>query len=58
MLPKIIESIAGNGATIEFIKPSEVTLEDVFVYKTGRTLDVDTRVVGMEKGAVSRGGGS
>ena len=57
MLPKIIESIAGNGASIEFIKPSEVTLEDVFVYKTGRTLDVDTRVVGAKEGA-SRGGGS
>ena len=56
MLPKIIESIAGNGATIEFIKPQEVTLEDVFVYKTGRTLDVDTRVVGAKEGG-SRGGG-
>jgi len=56
MLPKIIEAIAGNGATIEFIKPSEVTLEDVFVFKTGRTLDVDTRVGAAEKGAGSGGG--
>lgn len=57
MLPKIIETIAGNGASIEFIKPQEVSLEDVFVYKTGRTLDVDTRVAG-EKGGGGRGGGA
>ena len=48
MLPKIIESIAGNGATIEYIRPQEVTLEDVFLVKTGRTLDVDTREVVVE----------
>ena len=48
MLPKIIESMAGNGAMIEFIRPQEVTLEDVFVVKTGRTLDVDTRQVVVE----------
>ena len=58
MLPKIIETIAGNGATIEFIKPQEVTLEDVFVYKTGRTLDVDTRVVAAEQGRGGGGGSS
>ncbi len=58
MLPKIIEAIAGNGASIEFIKPQEVSLEDVFVYKTGRTLDTDTRVVGTEKGGSGRGGGA
>ena len=55
MLPKIIEAVTGNGATIQFIKPKEVTLEDVFIAKTGRTLSVDTRVVG-EKGARGRGG--
>jgi len=54
MLSKIIEAVTGNGATIQFIKPKEVTLEDVFIAKTGRTLSVDTRVVG-EKGAAVRG---
>jgi len=46
MLSKIIESVAGNGATIEYIKPKEASLEDVFIAKTGRTLNVDTRVLG------------
>jgi ABC-2 type transport system ATP-binding protein len=55
MLPKIIEAVTGNGATIEFIKPKEVTLEDVFIAKTGRTLSVDTREIG-EKGGTARGG--
>ena len=55
MLPKIIEAVTGNGATIQFIKPKEVSLEDVFIAKTGRALSVDTRVSG-EKGAVVRGG--
>ncbi len=55
MLPKIIEAVMGNGATIEQIKPKEITLEDVFIAKTGRTLAVDTRAVG-EKAVQSRGG--
>jgi ABC-2 type transport system ATP-binding protein len=46
ILPKIIEAAAANGATIEFIRSSEPTLEDVFIAKTGRTLSVDTRVLG------------
>jgi hypothetical protein len=46
MLPKIIEELTGSGATIEYIKPQEVTLEDVFMAKTGRALSVDTREVG------------
>jgi len=45
-LPKIIEAAMGDGATIEFIRSSEPTLEDVFIAKTGRTLSVDTRVLG------------
>ncbi len=55
LLPKIIEAVTGNGASIQFIKPKEVTLEDVFIAKTGRALSVDTRVVG-EKTGVVRGG--
>ncbi len=55
MLPKIIEAVTGNGAMVEEIKPKEITLEDVFVAKTGRTLAVDTRVAG-EKAVAGRGG--
>jgi len=55
ILPRIIEAVTGNGATVEEIRPKEVTLEDVFVAKTGRTLAVDTRVVG-EKAVQGRGG--
>lgn len=44
-LPRIIQSVVNDGATLEFVKPEEVTLEDVFIAKTGRTLDVDTRVI-------------
>ena len=55
LLPRIIEAATGNGAAIEYIKPKEVTLEDVFIAKTGRTLSVDTRVLG-EREAPRRGG--
>ena len=55
MLPRIIDAVTGNGASIQVIKPKEVTLEDVFIAKTGRTLSVDTRVLG-EKEARPRGG--
>ncbi|MFQ5837644.1 MAG: ABC transporter ATP-binding protein [Thermoplasmata archaeon] len=51
LLSEIIETVVGNGATLDFIKPHEVTLEDVFIAKTGRSLSVDTSVVakGEEK---------
>src|SRR5437867_11938233 len=55
MLPRIIEAVTGQGSTVEEIRPKEITLEDVFVAKTGRTLAVDTRVVG-EKAVRGRGG--
>lgn len=45
LLPRVIEAVVGNGATVDYIKPHEVTLEDVFIAKTGRSLSVDTRVV-------------
>ncbi len=45
LLPKIIETVVSNGSTVDFIKPHEVTLEDVFIAKTGRSLSVDTSVV-------------
>jgi len=55
MLPRIIDAVTGNGASVQVIRPKEVTLEDVFVAKTGRTLSVDTRILG-EKEARPRGG--
>src|SRR6266571_760373 len=45
LLPRIIEAVTGNGASLEYIMPQEVTLEDVFIAKTGRSLAVDTREV-------------
>jgi len=54
LLPRIIEAVSGNGASLEYIKPKEVTLEDVFIAKTGRSLAVDTREVVKEAG---KGGG-
>lgn len=41
-LPKIIEILTREGASIQKIAPEEVTLEDVFIAKTGRTLAEDT----------------
>ena len=42
-LPRLIEALSGRGAVIQRISPEEVTLEDVFIAKTGRTLAEDTR---------------
>jgi ABC-2 type transport system ATP-binding protein len=44
-LHRMIEALTQNGATVQQVSPEEVTLEDVFVAKTGRTLADDTRVV-------------
>ncbi len=44
LLPRLIEALTSHGAVIQHIAPEEVTLEDVFVAKTGRTLAEDTRV--------------
>jgi hypothetical protein len=40
----MIEALTANGALVQNIAPEEVTLEDVFVAKTGRSLAEDTRV--------------
>jgi ABC-2 type transport system ATP-binding protein len=42
-LPQMIEALTHTGAVIQKIIPEEVTLEDVFIAKTGRTLAEDTR---------------
>ena len=44
LLPHLIRTLMDNGAVLEQIAPTEVTLEDVFVAKTGRTLEEDTRL--------------
>lgn len=44
MLSNLIEALTTNAAVIQRITPEEVTLEDVFIAKTGRTLAEDTRV--------------
>ena len=53
LLPRIIEATSGDGATLEYIKPKEVTLEDVFIARTGRSLAIDTREIATE----GKGGG-
>jgi ABC-2 type transport system ATP-binding protein len=42
-LPLIIETLSRSGAVIQKIMQEEMTLEDVFIAKTGRTLAEDTR---------------
>lgn len=44
VLPRMIDALTQNGALVQHVAPEEVTLEDVFVAKTGRTLAEDTRV--------------
>jgi ABC-2 type transport system ATP-binding protein len=43
LLPEMIRALYDNGAVIEDVSPAQVTLEDVFVALTGRTLAEDTR---------------
>jgi len=45
ILPQLIEALTHSGAVIRKITPEELTLEDVFIAKTGRTLAEDTRMV-------------
>lgn len=49
LLPRIIETITENEGQIEYINPKDVTLEDVFIKLTGRSLSVDTRKVIKEE---------
>lgn len=43
ILPQLIEVLTDNGTLIQSISPQEITLEDVFIAKTGRSLAEDTR---------------
>ena len=45
LLPELIRALFDNGAVIQDIAPTQVTLEDVFVALTGRTLAEDTRAL-------------
>ena len=42
VLPQLIQTLSGHGAVLQKITPEEVTLEDVFIAHTGRTLAEDT----------------
>ncbi len=44
LLPSLVETLTRQGATLQKIAPDEVTLEDVFITRTGRSLSEDTRV--------------
>jgi ABC-2 type transport system ATP-binding protein len=50
LLPRIIQVLVDSKAEVEYISPQDVTLEDVFIEKTGRPLSVDTREVAAEVG--------
>ncbi|MCK5290784.1 MAG: ABC transporter ATP-binding protein [Thermoplasmata archaeon] len=49
ILPKLMEVLLENEVQIEYIKPMDATLEDVFIVKTGRALSVDTAELAKEK---------
>lgn len=44
ILPQLIQTLTQHGAILQKITPEEVTLEDVFIALTGRTLAEDTAV--------------
>jgi len=44
LLPRLIETLTAHDVLVQKIVPEEVTLEDVFIARTGRTLAEDTRV--------------
>jgi ABC-2 type transport system ATP-binding protein len=44
LLPRLIETLTAHNALVQRITPEEVTLEDVFIARTGRTLADDTRL--------------
>ncbi len=43
LLLPVLQTLARHGARVQQVTPQEVTLEDVFIAKTGRTLAEDTR---------------
>ncbi|MEP7356985.1 MAG: DUF4162 domain-containing protein, partial [Anaerolineales bacterium] len=43
LLPRLIETLGAHSCVVQKIAPEEITLEDVFIARTGRTLADDTR---------------
>jgi ABC-2 type transport system ATP-binding protein len=43
-LPALLQNLLSHQALLEHVSPATVTLEDVFMAKTGRALDQDTRL--------------
>jgi ABC-2 type transport system ATP-binding protein len=50
VLPRLIEALVSHKAEVRQIRAEDVTLEDVFVAKTGRSLSVDTKAVAANGG--------
>jgi len=44
LLPRLIETLGAHNSVVQKIVPEEITLEDVFIARTGRTLADDTRL--------------
>jgi len=44
ILPQTMSKILATGSTIEFVQSKDITLEDVFLRKTGRSLSIDTTI--------------
>ena len=44
LLPRLIETLGAHHSVVQKIVPEEITLEDVFIARTGRTLADDTRL--------------
>lgn len=42
ILPKVMSAVLETGSTIEFVQTKDISLEDVFLSKTGRSLSEDT----------------
>ncbi|HLF06018.1 MAG TPA: ABC transporter ATP-binding protein [Thermoplasmata archaeon] len=50
VLPRLIETLVSMKAEVRHVRAQDVTLEDVFVAKTGRSLSVDTKANGAVGG--------
>jgi ABC-2 type transport system ATP-binding protein len=44
ILPALLQNLLSHQALLEHVSPATITLEDVFMAKTGRALDQDTRL--------------
>lgn len=57
-LMRVIDTLVKAGATVENVKTQEITLEDVFISKTGRALSVDTKEMASGDNGKNGAGGS